>query len=330
MALGVYLVGNTYQTTYFCFLAVYMKQLKTLCLAAIICAVAPNVQAQAKKRFKGKPIEFGLSVGASNYMGDLTPSIALGESHLAGGLLCRFNYSDFITLRGNATFGQISGDDKNYSSDPFRKQRNLNFKSNIMEFSGVVEWNILGFGETTRERPFSPFLYAGLGVFKFNPMTQFHYMPNVTDATGKSIHDAQLQQFDGKWIELQPLGTEGQETTKYNERRRYSLTQVCVPLGFGFKKQVDEFWAVGFDMGARVTFTDYMDDVSLTYVEDQIVGGNNGLLAAALADRGPELGYERFYNGDPRGTSKANDMYLFMNFTVTRKIVGGKTVCFQF
>ncbi len=306
-----------------------MRQLKSLLLASVVCLSAAQVEGQSKKRFKGKPIEFGVSLGASNYLGDLTPSIAVNESHVAGGLLCRFNYSDFLTLRGNATFGTISGDDKNYASDAFRQRRNLNFRSNVVEFSGVIEWNITGFGETMRERPASPFLYAGIGVFKFNPMTKFEYMPTKT-LNGAPIHDPQLKQFDGKWIELQVYGTEGQETTKYNERRRYPLTQVCVPIGFGYKKQLDDFWAIGLDMGARVTFTDYLDDVSLTYVEDQIVGGNNGLLAAALADRGPELGYERFYNGDPRGTSKANDMYLFLNLTVTRKIVGGKTVCFQF
>jgi len=83
-------------------------------------------------------------------------------------------------------------------------------------------------------------------------------------------------------------------------------------------------------LGVRKTFTDYLDDVSLDYVDNQIVGGNSGALAAALKDRGPELGYPNFDNGLSRGKSANKDWYMFLNFTITRKIVGGKTVCFQF
>jgi hypothetical protein len=221
--------------------------------------------------------------------------------------------------------------------DITRGQRNLNFKSNIVEFSAIGEWNILGFEETTRATPYTPFLFAGIGVFKFNPLTQFHYMPNLIDAQGQAVHNVQLAQYDGQWIELQTLGTEGQGTTKYNDRKRYNLTQVSIPLGVGFKQQVDDYWAWGIEFGARKTFTDYLDDVSLDYVDDQIVGGANGYLSAALKDRSSEqidpstgLPYERFYMGNPRGSTKGSDWYMFLNVTITRKIIGGKTVCFSF
>jgi len=308
-------------------------------------------QPKQKKRFKGKPIEAGITFGGSNYMGDLSTGVATNETHLMGGLICRFNYNDFITLRGNAVFGQISGNDQNFKSeiafqhldqagnplDITRGQRNLNFKSNLVEFSAIGEWNILGFGETTRATPATPFLFAGIGVFKFNPRTQFNYMPGMVDAQGQALHNVQLEQYDKEWIELQTLGTEGQGTTKYNDRKRYNLTQVSIPLGIGYKQQVDEFWAWGIELGVRKTFTDYLDDVSVDYVDDQIVGGANGFLSAALKDRSSEqidpstgLPYERFYMGNPRGSTKGADWYMFLNVTITRKIVGGKTLCFTF
>jgi hypothetical protein len=34
--------------------------------------------------------------------------------------------------------------------------------------------------------------------------------------------------------------------------------------------------------------------------------------------------------GDARGNDKTKDWYLFLNITLTRKITGGKTTCFQF
>jgi len=328
-----------------------MKRFKTTLVILIAMGTFASASAQAKKRFKGKPIEAGITFGGSNYMGDLSTGVATNETHLMGGLICRFNYNDFITLRGNAVFGQISGNDQNFKSeiafqhldqagnplDITRGQRNLNFKSNLVEFSAIGEWNILGFGETTRATPATPFLFAGIGVFKFNPRTQFNYMPGMVDAQGQALHNVQLEQYDKEWIELQTLGTEGQGTTKYNDRKRYNLTQVSIPLGIGYKQQVDEFWAWGIELGVRKTFTDYLDDVSVDYVDDQIVGGANGFLSAALKDRSSEqidpstgLPYERFYMGNPRGSTKGADWYMFLNVTITRKIIGGKTVCFSF
>jgi len=328
-----------------------MKRFKTTLVILIAMGTFAIATAQAKKRFKGKPIEAGITFGGSNYMGDLSTGVATNETHLMGGLICRFNYNDFITLRGNAVFGQISGNDQNFKSeiafqhldqagnplDITRGQRNLNFKSNLVEFSAIGEWNILGFGETTRATPATPFLFAGIGVFKFNPRTRFNYMPGMVDAQGQALHNVQLEQYDKEWIELQTLGTEGQGTTKYNDRKRYNLTQVSIPLGIGYKQQVDEFWAWGIELGVRKTFTDYLDDVSVDYVDDQIVGGANGFLSAALKDRSSEqidpstgLPYERFYMGNPRGSTKGADWYMFLNVTITRKIVGGKTLCFTF
>ncbi len=328
-----------------------MKHLKITLFAIVAMGSVATASAQAKKKFKGKPIEAGFTLGGSNYFGDLSKTVAIGETHLMGGLICRFQYSDFLTLRGNAVYGAISGDDKNFKDDiafthmdaadaPIeitRGQRNLNFRSDILEFSAIGEWNLLGYEESTRTRPYTPFLFAGIGVYKFNPKSQFFYMDGVRDATGALIHNAQLQQFDGQWIELQTLSTEGQETTKFNDRKRYNLTQVSIPLGVGFKQQVDDYWAYGIEFGVRKTFTDYLDDVSIDYVDDQIVGGANGYLAAAMKDRSSELTnpntglpYERFYMGNPRGSMKGSDYYMFLNFTLTRKIMGGKTVCFQF
>jgi hypothetical protein len=303
-----------------------MKPLKVVLLCAL-SACALQVSAQ-KKLFHGKPIEFGITLGGSNYMGDMSKLVAVKETHPMGGLICRFNMSDWITLRGNAVFGRISGNDKNYSDDAFRKQRNLNFRSNIVEFSGIFEFNILGFEETQRGTPSTPYLFAGLAVYKFNPKSEFHYM--AQDPNGLPLHDIALKKYDNQWIELQTLGTEGQETTKFNNRKRYPLTQISIPLGIGYKRQWDDVWAWGIEFGLRKTFTDYLDDISKDYVDNQIVGGANGPLAAALKDRGPELGYVPFDNGVARGSNGSKDWYMFLNFTITRKIVGGKTVCFQF
>ncbi len=319
------------ESSYICMLALRMRTVKVF--LAIIAFSASHLAEAQFKGFKGKPIEFGFTIGASNYIGELSKPVALQETHPMGGLICRFNFNEFFTIRGTAVFGRISGKDANYSSDAYRNRRNLSFRSDLVEFSGTIEYNILGYQETQRYNPATPYLFAGLGVFKYNPLAKFIYHPEAdlaNDPSGATpVHPAILKQFDGQWIELQPLGTEGQETTKYNDRKRYALTQLCIPFGVGYKKQFNDVWAWGTELGIRKTFTDYLDDVSKDYVDEQIVGGNNGFLAAALKDRAAEKGYKKFDNGDPRG-SAGSDWYFFLNFTITRKITGGKQVCFQF
>jgi len=280
---------------------------------------------------KTTSLDFGLYLGGSNYMGEFTKgSMPLwNKTKVAGGLIARYNVGPYLTFKGTAVYGKIEGSDKNFASDPYRHRRNLSFKSDIVEFSIQAEWNILGYENTRTSYGWSPYLFAGVSVFRFNPKAQFNYV--------SGIHDPTLQSQNGDWIELQPLGTEGQETTKFNDKRRYSLTQVSIPLGVGAKWQLNDHWAFGIDFGMRKTFTDYLDDVSSIYVDNIIVGGASGPMAVALKDRSRELPeyssdptYLGFDNGDLRGNSKTKDWYMIGGLTLTYRIMGGRQPCFNF
>ena len=244
------------------------------------------------------------------------------KTKFAGGLICRYNYGPYLTFKGTAIYGKIEGSDKNFASDAYRGRRNLSFKSDIVEFSVQAEWNIKGYEQTKASYGWSPYLFAGVSVFRFNPKAQFNYQSYMMDAS--------LQAQDGDWIELQPLGTEGQETTKFNDKRRYSLTQLSVPVGLGAKWQLDDYWAFGFEFGVRKTFTDYLDDVSSIYVDNIIVGGASGPMAVALKDRSMEVGQTPFENGDVRGNSATKDWYVIGGLTLTYRIHGGRQPCFNF
>ena len=297
-----------------------MKNIKIIAVLSLM--LAPIVGFSQKR--KSSSLDFGPYIGISNYMGEFTKgSMPLwNKSKLAGGLICRFNYNPYVTFKGTAIYGQIEGSDMNYQSDVFRKRRNLSFKSDIVEFSIQAEWNLLGYENTRTSFAWSPYLFGGISVFRFNPKAQFKY--------NSAIHDATLQGQDGDWIELQPLGTEGQETTKFNDKRRYALTQLSIPFGAGVKWQLDDQWAFGFEFGLRKTFTDYLDDVSSIYVDNIIVGGASGPMAVAMKDRSQEVGETPFENGDMRGNSKTKDWYMIGGITLTYRIMGGRTQCFNF
>jgi hypothetical protein len=273
---------------------------------------------------KVSSLDFGPYLGGSNYMGEFTDGYMplWNKTKFAGGLICRYNYGPYLTFKGTAIYGKIEGSDKNFASDPYRSRRNLSFKSDIVEFSVQGEWNIIGYEQTKTSYGWSPYLFAGISVFRFNPKAQFKYQSYMMDPT--------LQAQDGDWIELQPLGTEGQETTKFNDKRRYSLTQLSVPVGVGAKWQLDDYWAFGFEFGMRKTFTDYLDDASSIYVDNIIVGGASGPMAVALKDRSMEVGLAPFENGDARGNSATKDWYVIGGLTLTYRIHGGRQPCFNF
>ena len=92
--------------------------------------------------------------------------------------------------------------------------------------------------------PFSPFIFTGVSLFNFNP---------------------KAEASDGQWYTLQELGTEGQGTTSFQNRKPYSLTQLSIPFGGGVKIGVSDDFNIIIEYGLRKTFTDYIDDVSTTY-----------------------------------------------------------------
>lgn len=268
-------------------------------------AIAINSAAQRDN------VEVGILLGQTNYIGDMTES-RFQEMNFAGGLMLRYNPNHNISLRGNVFYGKINGDDANFSSEEKRK-RNLDFYSPLFEFSGQFEWNITGFDAmgTKGGKGFSPYIYAGIGIFKFNPKTV------LNDTV----------------YELQPKGTEGQGTTPLQSRKKYALTQVAIPFGFGFKIRLAPRFVMGIEYGTRFTFTDYLDDVSLTYVNPAILSAQYGSQSAALANRsGEDKGPYDIINqrGQQRGDNKDRDWYNFLGISLSYTINLHKVKCYQF
>jgi len=244
--------------------------------------------------------EVGVLLGASTYSGDLTPGlIDPKQIHPDGGVLVRANINRYFTVKGNVYYGTISGNDED-ATNPKDRQRNLNFKSHILDISVNGEINLLGFESNTRyyktQYKTSPYLFGGVAVFNFDPEG---YDP-VTNS----------------WVRLQPLGTEGQGTTRYNDRQKYALTQISIPFGFGLKHNLSEHWNIGFEFGWRKTFTDYLDDVSNTYVPNQYLSQFSGALAARMAIGNNPLNKDYGDNVN-RGNPNTDDWYMIGGITIT-------------
>lgn len=199
--------------------------------------------------------EVGVMGGVSSYSGELVNSIVdVKHMHLAGAIFGRYNMNKYLTFRLQAAYGNVSGNDKDSRLDK-DVIRNLHFRSHILEFGVMGEFNFMGYNPVGHGKMFSPYAFLGLSVFNFNPRAR-HFDPNRDD----------------EWVKLQPINTEGQGSSTFPNRKPYALTQVSIPVGLGFKFAVTSNLNLGFEIGFRKTFTDHLDDVGNTYAVDNLSG----------------------------------------------------------
>ncbi len=243
-------------------------------------------------------LEVGILGGGANYQGDLSnnsSTVYLGQTQFAGGVFGRYNIGDFISLRLGLNYTSLSGADANAPVGVFR-DRNLNFRTDIYEASLIGEFNIMRYQPYNLSSPFSPYLFGGIAFFTFNPKTE----------------------YQDQLIALQPLDTEGQGLP--DRPAPYETKQFAVPFGFGLKYALNDQWNVGIELGIRKTFTDYIDDVSTTYVSYNELLATKGELTAALANRqGELLGSDPVVvpTGTQRGDGKTSDTYFILGMTIS-------------
>lgn len=245
-------------------------------------------------------IEAGVFGGFSFYKGEIDPTPLLGHinTYPAAGGIIRCQFTPNIALRLSGIAGKIADYDKDSKIYEIYN-RNLSFQSSLVEGSLLFEYNFLKF-QPAQKKIFSPYLFGGIGVFHFNPKAE--YM--------------------GELVELQPLGTEGQGTTQYPDRKPYSLTNIAFPFGIGMKIAISSKLSLGLEFGWRFTGTDYLDDVSTTYVDPAILSTENGNLAEHMSNRFITQPASLIIDGQyrVRGDGKTHDWYYFSGLTVTYQL----------
>ncbi len=297
----------------------------------------------------------GISLNAFNYYGDLSPSpkrisTDLSLTRPAIGVSFVHRFGPRYQLVGSFMYGGIRGSD-NDSADPedtkngvFRYNRNLSFRNRIKELSVVAQVDLFENQSTYISRvKWTPYIYAGLAVFHHNPQAQ---VPKFEVDGVTPLPNA------GEWVDLQPLGTEGQNadldpTAVNHGLKPYKRIQFAIPFGFGARFRINEVLDLSGEFGFRYTFTDYLDDVSANYVDLGVFGGDE--VARALSYRSNEVaipnrtyigtdgqtynvlvGYGEEYagsgGGDPgnvRGNRDNKDIYMVT--TVRLTYILGKT-----
>lgn len=254
--------------------------------------------------------EFTGGFGSAFYFGDLNvrntengyPFAALTDNfdfkstHASYSIGYRMNFRNKFSLGFSYYHMNLSGDDKDNTGGPGsnsygRKLRELSFHTAVDQ--GVVDVRFEPFRTPEKMLPtkkwfVSPFLGVGVGLFKFNPKDY----------------------YQGKEIELQPLGTEGQGLIPGTEK--YRLTEYCIPLSLGVKLfSPSRMFSIGLNAQYSYTFTDYIDDVSTSYADHSLFANNydaaTAAAAMAMSNRNPNL---FFGPGHQRGDKEDNDHFI--------------------
>ncbi|MEO7175745.1 MAG: DUF6089 family protein [Saprospiraceae bacterium] len=234
--------------------------------------------------------EVGGWIGVAQYFGDLNKDLQIHRPGLSGGLNGRYNFNNRIAAKVSVNYIRVSAFDSD-ADHSFQKARNLSFKSSILDFAGQFEFNFLPYVHGSKDNFYTPYLFAGFNVFNYSPKAK----------------------YEGKWVELQPLGTEGQI-----QGDEYKLLKMGLVYGAGLKLDLNDVWSLNFELSARRLGTDYLDDVSTVYADKNDIEAIRGPVAAALSDRSIEgiFPYPIGEVGRQRGDSEGNDSYAYFGISI--------------
>ncbi|MDX1665695.1 MAG: DUF6089 family protein [Saprospiraceae bacterium] len=181
--------------------------------------------------------EAGVFVGASNYTGDFTVATTprIDKTNIALGLVGRSHINSNFALRINLTITQMEGQDSDFAR---RATRGYSFVTNYFELVPAIEWEPFGGkrfytdaeGIQSSENIISPYLYLGGGL-SFSEVD--------IDFNGDNSADVFRDSRNGS-----------------------TNTFFTIPFGGGLKFDFIEQVALGAELTARYTFSDYIDGLS--------------------------------------------------------------------
>lgn len=273
--------------------------MKKFFAAVVFSAVAiASVQTSFAQNAIRQEGEFGIGLGAAHYFGDLNTRAHLNRPKMAANIFFRKNFGNYIAVRLGATYARLGYSDKYNTHNEYMYRRNLSFNSNVWELALQGDFNFFRFMPGEPPYNFTPYVTLGVGVFSYDP---FAYL-------------------GGEKVMLRQLNTEGQGNALYPDRTPYTSSAISIPFGAGIKYSINERINIGFEIIHRFTNTDYLDDVSKTYVDPAIFPANpDGSPSAAflLHDRSYELGESIGIPGRARGNSKQKDQFVTAMFHLT-------------
>ena len=251
---------------------------KHLIVALIVLTIG---QFLAPIAMRAQVMEVGGSVGLAYYMGDVNPRKPFNQSDLGFGAIVRYYEGTRWAFRFSYSYLRLKGSDK---ASGYRPERGLSFNTDVHDFALITEFNFFDYFTGSKRNRLSPYLFAGISVF--------HYNPKADDGT----------ELHGELTDVVYALDEKDEM--YQKQVEYSLNTVSIPFGIGAKYSVSRRIGLALEWRWDLTFTDYLDDCHGYYPTYS---------AAPIVDEtGQIIGYV-LQNGiqysDPTGFTAEEDPY---------------------
>lgn len=254
--------------------------------------------------------DFGGSLGATNYLGDIggkektrrdfVADMKLSKTRWNGGAFARYKWRPNISLKAAFDYMRIEGDDK-LSTNPGRRFRNMNFKNDIFALSTTAQFFFYtnpDLGNTYRYRnSFRAYVFGGVAGFYTNPKSK----------------------YQGEWVKMREYYVEGYE---------YKKIVFGLPVGAGFYFTFNKRNRYGFEFNYLKTFTDFLDDISGNYPttppsDPYTQGLTIRTPELPQADKDANIGaYKSHTWGAKRGDPTHKDAIVYMNLSYSRVIRG--------
>ena len=266
---------------------------KIIFCLTFLAAFSFQSQAQMEELQYVQTGEFGVTAGAAHYFGDLNNRANVNRPKIALGAFFRRQFGNYVSARIMGHYAKLGYSDM-YSKNEYQKSRNLSFNTDIFELALVGDFNFFKFIPTDPRHSFTPYASLGVGFVTYDPYAY----------------------YNNEKVYLRPLNTEGQ--TFYQGRKAYGTTAIVVPVGFGVKYAISDKVNLSFEINYRFTTTDYLDDVSTTYIGiDKFPSTSGKSLAGIMQDRSFEVGPVIGVEGRQRGFSKQKDQYAMAEIGIS-------------
>ncbi len=181
--------------------------------------------------------------GVTAYAGDVNEHIYFdykvrGASY---GMLLRRHFGPVFAVRLNYLGGTIAGDESHFTEPFWRSERAFKFSSQFHEGTLLLEWDIFGYRRRNGWRfrkIFGPYVFAGAGYNYFRTTADYNdtYRENPIVPLERILADKQAPP---------PSPT------------------MVLHFGGGLKWDIGRYWLLGFELGIRPVFSDYLDGVSI-------------------------------------------------------------------
>lgn len=184
--------------------------------------------------------ELGAGLNSFIYQGDLAPSRFGSYKTMRFGINLSGSriINRLFMIRLNVAIGGLKGDDSKFDSPEYRKHRNFNFSTSVLEFSPMLVYNL--FGKNYAEKGLSPYIFGGVGISLLKIKRDWSnydaaFFGDGSDIPARIVIDA-AHSVPG----IMPV----------------------IPLGVGVRYSLSPTIALTAESSYRLTFTDYLDGFS--------------------------------------------------------------------